>query len=229
MPYVAKTWKDGYDGGTPINAVELNRMESGIATATSVAETAKGLADAALPKAAMGSATSESALKVLIAAEFRKMLPVGSGIIWYTNTAPAGFLLCHGQSLSRTQYPELFALLGTTYGSTSATTFNLPDIRGRVAVAKAATGLFSTLGAKVGEDAHTLTVEEMPAHSHRVTIGGTNASAWATSLTANGNWRTPDKTGSGALDDVATAAVGGSKPHSNVQASLVVNYAILAG
>jgi hypothetical protein len=54
-------------------------------------------------------------------------LPIGSGLLWYTAAAPANYLLCKGQELSRTTYASLFAVIGTIYGSTSGTVFNLPN------------------------------------------------------------------------------------------------------
>lgn len=59
-------------------------------------------------------------------------LPVGVILPFPGATVPTGWLLCAGQSLSRTVYAELFAVLGTQYGSASGTTFNIPDLRGRV-------------------------------------------------------------------------------------------------
>jgi microcystin-dependent protein len=59
-------------------------------------------------------------------------LPVGVIMPFPGTTIPTGWLTCHGQSLSRSVYAELFAVIGTQYGSASGTTFNLPDLRGRV-------------------------------------------------------------------------------------------------
>jgi microcystin-dependent protein len=79
-----------------------------------------------------------------------------------------GWLLCDGRSLSRERYAELFEVIGTTFGSDNAQTFRLPDFRSRVVgVAGQGPGLTSrALGASVGAETHTLTSQEMPAHSH---------------------------------------------------------------
>lgn len=100
--------------------------------------------------------------------------------------APAGWLMCYGQSLLRSDYPNLFATIGTTFGAADASHFSLPDYRGRVAAGKddmggtaagrmtaAGTGINGAqLGASGGIEAHTLTAAQMPQHSHAVTDPG---------------------------------------------------------
>ncbi len=101
--------------------------------------------------------------------------------------APNGFLMCNGQAVSRTTYAALFAVIGTTFGvGDNSTTFNVPDLRGRVPAGKdnmggaaAASRLTSangldgtTLGAVGGAQTHTLTTAQMPAHNHGVTDPG---------------------------------------------------------
>lgn len=111
------------------------------------------------------------------------------------NTAPNGWLLCYGQAISRAAYPNLFAKIGTTFGAgDGATTFNVPDARGRAAIGKddmggtaagrvtAAGGgiAAATLGATGGAEAHALTTAQMPAHTHPNTLtdpGHTHANA----------------------------------------------------
>lgn len=98
--------------------------------------------------------------------------------------APNGWLLCYGQAVSRTDYAILFGIIGTTFGTgDGSTTFNLPDLRGRVPAGKdnmggtpanrlttAGSGVDGpTLGAAGGSQAHTLTTAQMPAHNHAVT------------------------------------------------------------
>lgn len=159
--------------------------------------------------------------------------PVGSIVLWGANSPPTGWLVCDGRSLNRADYPALFALIGTTYGSVSGTTFSLPDLRGRVPVGRdtsAITGDAGRIGASWadnlgqsgGTDTVTLTVSEIPSHTHQYTdirfgtYNGTNqdmASGTAGSAINNG---------------YTTASTGGGLPHNNVQPSITLNYIILA-
>ncbi len=88
------------------------------------------------------------------------VMPVGCVIPFAGAAAPTGWLLCQGQAISRTTYAQLFSVIGTTYGSGDGkTTFNLPDMRGRVAVGSDA----NSPGAKVGAKGATLSrMSEMP-------------------------------------------------------------------
>lgn len=100
--------------------------------------------------------------------------------------APDGWLMCFGQSVLRSDYPNLFAKIGTTFGAADGTHFNLPDYRGRVAAGKddmggvaagrvtaAGAGINGAqLGATGGVETHTLTAAQMPQHSHAVTDPG---------------------------------------------------------
>lgn len=84
------------------------------------------------------------------------------------SSAPTGWLLCDGSTVSRTTYSGLFAIVGTTYGAgDGSTTFTLPDMRGRVPVGKNS-GTFSSLGATGGAETHTLTAAQMPSHTHTI-------------------------------------------------------------
>ncbi len=92
--------------------------------------------------------------------------------------APGGWVKCNGQLLDPATHPELFALIGTTYGGDGTTTFAVPDMGGRVPVGYGnPTGLSTyTIGQTGGEEVVTLTEEQLPVHSHTGTIDlGTNA------------------------------------------------------
>jgi prepilin-type N-terminal cleavage/methylation domain-containing protein len=108
-----------------------------------------------------------------------------AGAITILKPIPTGWLLCDGRAISRADYSALFNAIGTTYGAgNGSTTFNLPDLRGRVAVGMDNMGGTSadritastadTLGGSGGEELHTLSTSEMPAHSHG---GATNTSS----------------------------------------------------
>lgn len=90
-------------------------------------------------------------------------LPIGSTVEWYSEVIPENWLLCNGQAISRTEYAELFAFLGTKFGDgDGSTTFNLPDKRKRFGLGKAGEEPYNELGAIGGETEHQLTVNEMP-------------------------------------------------------------------
>lgn len=89
---------------------------------------------------------------------------IGSILMFAGETAPDGWLLCNGQAVSRTDYADLFAVIGVAYGSgDTSTTFNLPDLGGRVPVGVNDTYL---VGGHGGSETHYITTDEMPAHNH---------------------------------------------------------------
>jgi microcystin-dependent protein len=143
-------------------------------------------------------------------------------------TAPDGWLLCYGQAISRTTYADLFTAIGTIWGvGDGSTTFNVPDLRGRVTAGQDDMGGVSadrltatytggingdTLGATGGEEAHQLTVAELAAHTHD--YDETDITALRTS--GGVNTRTTQSTQS-------TTSTGGDTPHNNVQPTAIVN------
>ena len=96
--------------------------------------------------------------------------PVGAMFDYPSLTPPTGYKICDGSALSRTEYSELFSVIGTTYGSGDGnTTFNLPNRLGRLSIGyKQGDEDFGTLGATGGSKTHTQTVNEMPTHSHSI-------------------------------------------------------------
>lgn len=164
------------------------------------------------------------------------------------NFAPTGWALCNGQLLSISQNTALFSLLGTFYGGNGQTTFALPDLRGRVAIASGnGPGLTPrTLGEQGGVEAVTLTTASMPGHTHTLNAGGTlrgkNAAgdqrspsgavpaAESSGVTATYSDALADasmKPGGVSLAGTASAAAtGGGIPHENRQPALTLNYCI---
>ena len=103
--------------------------------------------------------------------EDSSFVPTGAFMPFGGSVAPAGFLLCDGSAVSRTTYAALFAVMGTNYGvGDSSTTFNVPDMMGRVPVgldaANANLEAADALGETGGEENHTLSIAETPAHYH---------------------------------------------------------------
>ena len=96
--------------------------------------------------------------------------PAGIVMPFAGSVAPQGYLLCDGSAVSRTDYADLFTAIGTTYGAgDGSTTFNVPDLSGRVVLGVSQSHALGTTG---GEAAHTLTESELPAHSHVVPAHG---------------------------------------------------------
>lgn len=150
-------------------------------------------------------------------------LPVGAIMPFGSDTIPDNWLLCNGQAVSRTTYQELFNTIGITYGTGDGfTTFNLPNLKGKVPVGKDEDDAdFDTLGNTGGEKEHTLTINEMPSHSHQSSnyfegSGGTSG-VWAVRSLAN-------LTG---YNDVSSQT-GGNQPHNILQPYIVQNYIIKA-
>lgn len=147
-------------------------------------------------------------------------LPVGTMIPYGSPETPDNWLSCNGQAVSRTTYSHLFKVIGTSYGAgDGSTTFNLPDKRGRVSVGyDPDQELFNKVGAHVGANTHTLTVEEMPSHSHLWTYGYGGGSYTSYAAAATGKLLSAD----------ATTTTGGGKAHSILQASEVDHWIIKA-
>jgi len=150
-------------------------------------------------------------------------VPAGSMVLWTTDTPPTGWLLCYGQEVSRTTYADLFAVISTTFGTgDGSTTFNLPDLRGRFPLGQDDMGGSSanrvtasqadSLGGASGAETHTLTIAEMPSHTH-------TESGWSEEYGYMGP-------GSGYPATVNTGATGGGGAHNNMPPYLTVNYII---
>lgn len=140
--------------------------------------------------------------------------------------APQGWALCNGQFLPINQNQGLFSLLGTTFGGNGQTTFALPDLRGRTPIH---VGSGHTLGERGGEQAHTLSIAELPAHTHAVvaslnpgaqvaTGGKVFASTGANTFGGAANLQ--------AMPPAMLTNTGGSQAHLNMQPFLTLNFCI---
>lgn len=149
--------------------------------------------------------------------ELETGLPIGTLLPFSGTVAPSQWVLCDGSAINRVDHPELFDLVGVTYGfGDGHSTFNLPDLRGR-AVVGVGTGSGLTarsLGDSFGTETHTLTVDEMASHTHTV------ANLVLASLVSAGG-AVPS-----GIKAVTLDSAGGGQAHNNMQPSLVLNWII---
>lgn len=154
-------------------------------------------------------------------------LPIGSIVAFSGENIPNGWLLCDGSVVSRTTYSELFNAIGLNYVEDGVEwldeeRFPLPNAKGRTLVGKDSTDTdFNELGKTSGEKTHTLTVDEMPSHTHELIVdkqqGGVNAAlqlTWGTAYSST--------------DSSSISNTGGDQPHNNLQPYLVTNFIIKA-
>jgi microcystin-dependent protein len=139
---------------------------------------------------------------------------------------PKGWALCDGQLLPINQNQGLFSLLGTTYGGDGRVNFGLPNLQGRAPIHM---GSGHTLGEKGGEQAHTLSISELPTHVHQAQGSSTATGGVAT---ANGNFLGGGNNVYHAASNLTSLTpgsvtnVGGSQAHLNMQPFLVLNFSI---
>lgn len=138
---------------------------------------------------------------------------------------PRGWAPCEGQTMKIADNQALFALLGVTYGGDGQTTFCLPDLRGRAPMHP---GPGFPPGVPVGQEAHQLTVAEMPAHAHVPVAGNSPADTndLPGSVLAAGSSRFGPPEELVALRDTAVATAGADKPHENRQPYLPISFCI---
>lgn len=194
---------------------------------------------------------------VALAAKYAPVLagmPVGAVTAFAGAAAPSGWLLCYGQAVSRTTYALLYTAFGgasSPYGQgDGSTTFNLPDLRGRVIAGKDNMGGVSAnlltnpastisgidgdiLGGIGGHESHQLTVAQMSSHAHP----GSTITLTDNFVAANvsGNLNNRNSAGASAYTNVSVAATpniasqGGDQRHNNVQPTMILNHIVFAG
>ena len=145
-------------------------------------------------------------------------MPLGSGIEYFgtLNNIPTGWLVRDGSAVSRTEYSELFAIIGTAYGAgDGSTTFNLPNDCGRIDVGYDSSDTdFNIIGKTGGEKTHTLTIDEIPNHNHSVGTwyGGSGSSDFK--INSAGGDASP-------RGSDASGNTGGGQAHNNLQPYIV--------
>ena len=154
---------------------------------------------------------------------------VGEVRMFAGNFAPAGWMFCEGQLLPISENETLFQLIGTTYGGDGESTFALPDLRGRIPIHQGNGFILAETG---GAEEITLTVQQIPAHTHAA-MGSTSAatsSSPANNVPARASTALVFPYGTDQpltnLGPSAVAPSGGSQPHNNFQPYLCVNFII---
>lgn len=152
---------------------------------------------------------------------------VGEIRMFAGNFAPAGWMFCEGQLVPISEYETLFQLIGTTYGGDGQSTFALPDLRGRIPLHQGNGFILAETG---GAEEITLTVSQIPAHSHPLLASSDPAASpnvsgavIATPLTATPFFADTPTVPLGAQ---AVSNIGGSQPHNNFQPYLCVDFII---
>ena len=182
------------------------------------------------------------------------IMPLGTIVQTALPAAPTGWLLCQGQAISRVTYSLLFSAVGTLYGVGDGTsTFLLPDLRGRVPVGQASSGIFANLSATGGAETVTLATAQMPSHTHIQNSHNHTQNSHRHSITSiyddanynqgtipnNGQQSIPFDSGTivryqytdytTATNNAFTATnqnTGGGEAHNNLQPYIVLNYMI---
>ena len=162
------------------------------------------------------------------------IMPVGAVLPYAGKTAPEGWLLCRGDTVLISDYPDLYATIDTVFGSCNDTAFLLPDLCRRVPVGAGGdpvirttkdvnneevteTILGNTVGQTGGEPMHILTKEEMPSHSHSYRYFGTSQRYDKKKEGTGVYWNPSEK---------LSGSSGNDKPHNNIQPSIILNYII---
>lgn len=207
-----------FDDGTQL---QLSRISP-----TQVAHGLLQAADAAAARAAIGAGVPADPI------------PVSAVMDFAGETLPANWLFCNGQNVSRTQWPDLFAVVGIAFSSgDGSTTFGVPDLRGRVVAGLDAMGgsasaarlstivsPSTTVGSTGGVQTVALSLSQIPSHAH--TFGSGFFDTPPPSVSNN----PPSGRETVALGGPAnTSTVGGGGAHSNVQPTMVMNKIIFAG
>jgi microcystin-dependent protein len=149
------------------------------------------------------------------------------------NFAPAGWAFCNGATLPISENDTLFTLIGTTYGGDGQETFNLPNLQSRVPIhmGTGPSGTTYQIGEMAGTEQETLTVQQIPIHTHPFTANianGTATNPGGAVLSASASSLQPMVVGQGStpMNANSVTPAGGSQPHENCQPFLCINFII---
>ena len=260
---------DGAGSGAAVTEIKPNAADGSVVTATladdavtaaKIADDAVGadaVADNSIGAAAInisGNGTSGQAVVSDGDGSFSytsNIVPSGALMPYAGTSAPTGFLLCDGSAVSRSTYATLFSAISTTYGSgDGSSTFNLPDLRGRVIAGQDEMGGSSAnrltnqtgglngddLGATGGSETHTLTTAQLASHTHSFSDTDTVSpvsiprtlivGAAANSVNVDGSGVRSDSGSITVSISGTTGSAGSGSAHNNVQPTIVLNYII---
>ena len=260
---------DGAGSGAAVTEIKPNAADGSVVTATladdavtaaKIADDAVGadaVADNSIGAAAInisGNGTSGQAVVSDGDGSFSytsNIVPSGALMPYAGTSAPTGFLLCDGSAVSRSTYATLFSAISTTYGSgDGSSTFNLPDLRGRVIAGQDDMGGASAnrltnqtgglngddLGATGGSETHTLTTAQLASHTHSFSDTDTVSpvsiprtlivGAAANSVNVDGSGVRSDSGSITVSISGTTGSAGSGSAHNNVQPTIVLNYII---
>jgi len=167
------------------NTITSQQIANGAISSSQVAPTSLGVDKLSATGAASSSTVlyGDNVWRPIVAPI---SIPTGMILIWTTLIAPSGFLFCNGLPVSRTTYYSLFSVIGTVFGAgDGSTTFNLPDFSGRTPFGLSGSPTFPNIGATGGSTSQTLSIDQLPAHSHNVLAFGQQAAA-GTGFTGSG-------------------------------------------
>lgn len=235
------TGASGAGSGDMVAAQNLNDVADKPTAFTNIkqaaTESATGVVElATTAEAAAGADTTRAVTAAGLAAALATILPIGVIVDYGGVTAPTKWLLCYGQAISRTTYSALFTAIGTTWGAgNGTTTFNVPDLRGRVTAGQDDMGGTSanrltttyggpngdTLGATGGSEFHSLTGAQNGPHQHQIPI--------ADDFGEFGSTAVPNTNQTTILGYVLTVSSGSGDGHNNVQPTAITNKMIYAG
>ena len=216
-----KVWKDGFGAGeTRITAADLTRIEAGITAAT------QGVTAVESSVAATNNAVAQA--RTYAEKQAQAAIPIGTILPFGGLTPPSGdWLLCNGRLLNRSDYPELYKVLGASYGSMGNQNFNLPDLQGRFPVGFGAGVTFASKG---GSNMTTLSVNNLPPHTHGVTAEkfAQGVGMYQSNVSNGTGWTTLSTTEQGSASALITKSTGSGQAFDTRPPYIAINFIIKA-